>query len=160
RKNLRPRRYRCRVDHARPPGWGTAVPCKSFPTARSAHPIAMSRPALVRIVVTFQTVFCLAHLFLYETWTFSSASAAGVDAVASPALWLKLAVALLSISFVSASLLAWRYKSSAVRAYYSAAAVWLGLFSFLFIASVLAWVIFAAARFAGLALDFHCLVQI
>ena len=120
----------------------------------------MSRPALVRIVVTFQTVFCLAHLFLYETWTFSSASAAGVDVVASPPLWLKLAVAFLSISFVSASLLAWRYKSPAVRAYYSAAAVWLGLFSFLFIAAVLAWVIFAAARFAGLAIDFHRLVQL
>ena len=49
------------------------------------------------------------------------------------ALWIKLVLGVLSVSFVAASLLAFRYTNAALRAFYRAAAVWVGLLSFLFL---------------------------
>ena len=45
-------------------------------------------------------------------------------------LWIKLVLGFLSVSFVAASLLAFRYTNAALRAFYRAAAVWLGLLTF------------------------------
>lgn len=112
-------------------------------------------PRIIRFIVIVQSVLFLGHFFVYETWT---ASPSG-GAVSSP-LWLKIVLALLSVSFVSASLLAFRYTNPWLRAFYRAAAVWLGLFSFLFIAAVLSWIVFAIAGVAGLALNLHRLVEI
>jgi predicted MPP superfamily phosphohydrolase len=66
----------------------------------------------------------------------------------------------LSVSFVAASLLAFRYTNAAVRAFYFAAAVWLGLVSFLFLATVSSWTILGVARFAGLDVHFHRVVEV
>jgi hypothetical protein len=66
----------------------------------------------------------------------------------------------LSISFVAASLLAIRYTNAAIRAFYRAAAVWIGLVSFLFLAAVLSWIIFGIAQLSGLHLNFHRTVEI
>jgi hypothetical protein len=51
---------------------------------------------------------------------------------------------------VAASLLAFRYTNAALRAFYRAAAIWVGLLTFLFLAAVSSWIIFAVARLAGL----------
>jgi predicted MPP superfamily phosphohydrolase len=112
------------------------------------------RRRLIRFVLTIQSVLLLTHFFLYETWTFTSAR----DNTAGT-LWLKLVIGFLSVSFVAASLLAFRYTNSLVRTFYRAAAVWLGLLSFLFFAAVFAWVIFGFARVAGGTLNFHRLVE-
>lgn len=101
-----------------------------------------------------QSVLFAAHFLLYETWTFSPA---GSD---PGPLWIKLAVGILSISFVPASLLAFRYTNLFVRVFYRIAAVWVGLLSFLFIAVVCSWLAFAIARIAGLAIDFHRMVEL
>ncbi|MGA3210778.1 MAG: metallophosphoesterase [Terriglobales bacterium] len=102
-----------------------------------------------------QTVLFLTHLFLYETWSFSPAGNHFHGA-----LWIKLVCGVLSVSFVTASLLAFRYTNSAVRAFYRVAAVWVGLLSFLVLAALSSWIIFGVARLAGQDLNFHKLVVV
>ena len=76
------------------------------------------------------------------------------------ALWLKLALAFLSVSFIAASLLAYRYTNPVLRAFYRAAAVWLGLLTFLFLAAISSWIIFGVARLAGLDVNYHRTVEL
>jgi len=71
-----------------------------------------------------------------------------------------LAMGLLSVSFVSASLLAFRYSNSVVRVFYQIAAVWLGLLTFLFVASLFSWFILAAAELMRLPVNFHRIVEV
>ena len=109
---------------------------------------------LVGFIVIIQSVLFLTHFFLYETWTFMSAPVNTPGRIA-----IKLILALLSVSFVGASLLAFRYTNSAVRGFYRAAAVWTGLVSFLFFAAVSSWIVFAVARIAWPGVDFHRIVE-
>jgi predicted MPP superfamily phosphohydrolase len=109
---------------------------------------------LVGVIVVMQSVLCLTHLLLYETWTYSPA---GSDTPG--AFWIKLVLGFLSVSFVVASLLAFRYTNPALRAFYRAAAVWLGLLTFLFLAAVASWIVFGLARVAGLDMNFHRTVE-
>jgi predicted MPP superfamily phosphohydrolase len=113
------------------------------------------RKGLVGFIVIIQSVLFMTHFVLYETWTFSPA---GGHTPGAP--WIKLILGLLSVSFVAASLLAFRYTNSALRAFYRSAAVWLGLLTFLFIAAVSSWIIFGVARLAGLDLNFHRTVEL
>jgi len=110
------------------------------------------RTRFVAFIVIIQSVLFLTHFFLYETWSFSIS---GYEPV-----WMKLAIAFLSISFVSASLLAFRYTNPAVRIYYRTAAVWVGLLTFLLFAAVCCWMILGVATLAGAVLNFHRLVEI
>ena len=110
---------------------------------------------LIGFIAVIQLVLCLTHFLLYETWTFSPA---GSDTVG--AFWIKPTFGFLSVSFVAASLLAFRYTNIAVRAFYKAAAVWLGLLSFLFAAAISSWIILGVARVAGLHLNFHRTVEL
>jgi predicted MPP superfamily phosphohydrolase len=107
----------------------------------------------VVFIAIIQSVLFLEHYLLYETWTFSNAGQT------PGAGWIKLILAILSVSFVAASLLAYRYTTPALRAFYRAAAVWLGLQNFLFPAMVLSWIVFGAARLARFDLNFHRTVQ-
>jgi len=66
----------------------------------------------------------------------------------------------LSVSFVAASVLAFRYTNPALRAFYKGAAIWLGLLTFLFLAAVSSWIIFGVARLAGLDVNFHRTVEL
>ncbi len=115
----------------------------------------MVRKRIIALIATIQSVLCLTHLFLYETWTFSSS---GNHTHA--ARWIKLVLALLSVSFVAASLLAFRYTNAVLRAFYRATAVWMGLVSFLFFAAVSSWIIFGVALMAGLDMNFHRTVEL
>jgi hypothetical protein len=109
---------------------------------------------LIGFILTIQTVLFLAHFLLYKTWAFSPT---GEYFGAS---WLKLALGLLSVSFVSASVFAFRYTNPVLRAFYRAAAIWLGLLTFLFLASVLSWSTFGVARLVGLTVNFHLVVEL
>ena len=114
------------------------------------------RKTIIGFIAVIQSVFFLTHLLLYKTWTFSPA--AGSDT--HGAMWIKLVLGFLSVSFVAASILAFRYTNAALRAFYRAAAVWMGLLSFLFIASVSSWIIFGVARLAGMDINFHRTVEL
>jgi uncharacterized protein len=109
---------------------------------------------IIAFIVILQSVLFLTHFFLYETWTLSSAQDH------SAALWLKLLLAFLSLTFVSASLFAFRYTNTFVRVFYRIAAIWAGVLSFLVIAAVCSWIIFALALLARLDLDFHRIVEV
>jgi len=87
----------------------------------------------------------LAHWFLYETWEFFW----GVP-VASKSSPLPIVLAVLSVSFVLASLLAWRSSHVVVRVLYTVSAVWLGTLSFCFLAACLCWSSYGIARLLGL----------
>jgi predicted MPP superfamily phosphohydrolase len=115
----------------------------------------MTRKGLIGFIAIVQSVLCLTHLFLYETWTFSPAGSA-----APGAFWIKLVLGFLSVSFIAASLLAFRYTNAALRVFYRAAAVWVGMLTFLFVAAVSSWLIFGVARLAGLDVNFHRTVEL
>lgn len=113
------------------------------------------RPGLLGFIAVIQTVLFLTHFFLYETWTFSPG-----ENYTTSHLGLKLTVAALSVSFLAASLLAFRYTGGALRLFYRGAAVWLGLLTFLFVAAVSSWTVFGIARLAGLDANFHRIVEV
>jgi uncharacterized protein len=113
------------------------------------------RADLVVFIAVVQAILSLTHLILYETWTFSI-SGNGVTG----ALWLKIVLGILSISFLVASLLAWRYTGAAVRAIYKVAAVWLGLLSFFVVAAVFSWLAFGVAWVVGLHANLHLMVEV
>jgi hypothetical protein len=110
------------------------------------------RKGLISFIVIIQSILFLTHYLLYQTWTFTTTTAGF--------LWMKLALAILSVSFVAASLLAFRFTNGPLRVFYRIAAVWMGVLSFLFIASLTSWAIFAISRATGLPLNFHRLVEI
>ncbi|MGO9275326.1 MAG: metallophosphoesterase [Terriglobia bacterium] len=102
------------------------------------------RTRLAVFVVIIQTILCLVHFFVYDTW-------ASFHPVPDPAgvSRLQLAAALLSISFVAASILAFRYQSFVVRVFYTLAAVWLGAVNYLLFAAGLCWILYGSARLLG-----------
>ncbi len=99
-------------------------------------------------VATIQLILFLAHRFVYETW---------IDFLGVPdppgISRLRVALALLSVSFVAASLLAFRHSHVLVRLFYTISAVWLGLLSFCYFAACSCWILFAAIRLLGLHLE-------
>jgi len=109
----------------------------------------------VILVAIVQSILFIAHFFLYETWTFSYPGK-GVPGIIAA----RVVLGILSVSFVAASLLAFRYSNAAVRLLYRVAAIWLGLLSFLFFAGTLSWIVFGLAILSGRSWDFHLLVEV
>ena len=103
------------------------------------------RSRIVVFIAVIQGILFLAHWFLYETWEFFW----GVP-VASKSSPLPIVLAVLSVSFVLASLLAWRSSHVVVRVLYTVSAVWLGTLSFCFLAASLCWSSYGIARLLGL----------
>lgn len=113
------------------------------------------RSRIAVFVVVVQTVLFLAHWFLYETWTAFWAAPA-VPQISG----LQITLALLSVSFVLASLLAWRSSHVLVRILYTISAVWLGTLTFCFLAACLCWTIYGGALILGLHPDRRELVVV
>ena len=109
------------------------------------HRMPNLRARIAGFVVTIQSVLFLAHWFVYRTWTVfrSDSHPLGITT-------LQVALVLLSVSFVAASLLAYRYSNFFVRLFYRIAATWLGFFNFFFLAACLCWTIYLSARMFGL----------
>lgn len=102
------------------------------------------RVRIAGFVAAVQVVLFAAHWFVYETWsTFrGGADPEGVT-------WLQAAVALLSVSFVAATLLAFRSAGLAARLLYRVASVWAGVMNFLLPASAACWIVDLTGRLAG-----------
>ena len=112
------------------------------------------RKRFLGFIATIQLVLFITHYFLYQTWTF------GLPPGGSPEkLWIGLILGLLSISFVTASTLAFSYTNTPVRVLYRIAAVWMGFLSFLFVAAIVSWITYAITSTAGIILNFHHLVR-
>jgi predicted MPP superfamily phosphohydrolase len=112
------------------------------------------RKRLVVFISIIQSILFLAHIFLFQTWTFQLPVGATPGRTSATAI-----LSLLSVSFVCASLLAFRYTNALVRVFYRAAAVWMGFLSFLFVASLISWFIFAISAVAGIQIPFHRMVE-
>ena len=98
------------------------------------HLTPIMRKGIVVLLLVIQTVLLAAHFFVYETWIyFWQPAGAGWMG------WRSAAVLLPAMSFVAASLLSFKYWNGVTRVFYRAAAIWLGLFNFLFLAGVGTW---------------------
>src|SRR6202046_4423719 len=115
----------------------------------------MRRRRLTTFIAIIQGFLCLIHFFLYETWVFAPAGSHAPETF-----WAKVVFGFLSISFVTASLLAYRYTNPPLRAFYRAAAVWTGMLTFLFFASLLSWIIFGVGQLAGVAVNVPRMVEV
>jgi uncharacterized protein len=103
--------------------------------------ISALRKRITIFLAIIQTLLFATHWFVYRTWADFWAPAD--PRVNSGMAW---AIGVLSVSFVTASLLAWRYNNVLLRVIYRIAAVWLGLLSFLFFAACACWAIYGASR--------------
>ena len=99
-------------------------------------------------VLIIQSILFLIHFFLYQTWTFFADGASPHNH-----LTLRLTIAVLSVSFVAASLLAFRHSNFLVRVYYTISAVWLGFVNFAFMAACACWIFYGALGIFGLYAD-------
>ena len=85
----------------------------------------------------FQSVLLLAHFLLFETLVYAFNPRLNT-------MLLAVALAALAVSFLGASLLAFRHFNIVVRMFYKAAAVWLGTFNYLFMAACAWWLVYGA----------------
>ena len=94
-------------------------------------------------ILVFQSLLTLLHWFVCQTWIYFQ------QITDSRTIFiLRLACLLLSLTFVAASLLAWRSFSAPVRLFYTVSAVWLGAFGFFVIASFFSWIAYVVALLA------------
>lgn len=101
------------------------------------------RSRIAIAVTIIQSFLLLVHLFLYTTWSslYGAPSQPG-------RLVLRWALFALSISFVTATLLAHRFYNKPVRIFYRVASIWLGFVNFAFPAACMAWLaVFATIAF-------------
>jgi uncharacterized protein len=124
----------------------TQSPARSSPSVRARIPIAVS---------IIQAFLFLVHFVIYATWTFFR----GTTDV-SHAADLRIALAILSVSFVAASLLAHQYFNPIIRAAYTLASVWLGLVSFFFLAACASWIVYGVPLLFGVHVEKHALVAV
>src|ERR1700726_2721780 len=121
-------------------------PARSSPGVRARIPIAVS---------IIQTFLFFVHLALYATWTFFWGTPDYSRAVE-----LRIALAILSVSFVATSLLAHQYFNPLVRAAYTMASVWLGLVSFFFLSACASWIVYGVPLLFGVHLEKHALAAV
>jgi predicted MPP superfamily phosphohydrolase len=112
------------------------------------------RAGIIVFASVVQSILFLTHFFIYESWAFAT------PGNETTPLWLKVTMGVLSVSFLSTSLLAFRYTNTIIPTHYRIAAVWLGIVSFLFFAAGASWVIFSVAWIAGLDVNFHVIVEV
>ncbi|HWF37812.1 MAG TPA: metallophosphoesterase, partial [Candidatus Acidoferrales bacterium] len=101
------------------------------------------RRTRLNFILTVQLILFLAHAVVFATWV-SLAGPAPLGSISK----LAIAFALLSVSFVGSSLLAFRYYNIFVRTLYTLAGIWLGILNFVFLGSLAAWIVYAGVRIA------------
>jgi predicted MPP superfamily phosphohydrolase len=109
----------------------------------------------VLFVGIVQSILFLGHWFLYRTLV-------RFFGLANPSVLLTMRVgtALLSVSLVATSFLAFRYSNLLVRCLYTGAASWLGIFYFLILAAILAWILYGLAKLFHFPSDRKILIEI
>ena len=101
------------------------------------------RRRIAIFIAIAQTVQFLGHWFIYESWVrfWNLPDVLG----RAPLVALRIAMAVLSISFVGTSVLGFRSYGRAVRVLYTIAAAWLGALNYLFFAACGCWIVYGAA---------------
>ena len=106
------------------------------------------RARIARFISIVQSILFAVHFFLYLTWMFFVGTANSSRTVE-----LRLALALLSVSFVLSSILARVYFNLAMRAFYIVASVWLGFVNFFFMAACACWIVYGVPLLFGVHLE-------
>jgi uncharacterized protein len=99
-------------------------------------------------IAIIQSILILIHLALYGTWMFFWGPSDFV-----PVVDLRITVAVLSVSFVVASLLAHQYSNWPVRIFYTISAVWLGLVNFFFLSVCACWIVYLIPLLFGIHIE-------
>jgi predicted MPP superfamily phosphohydrolase len=109
----------------------------------------------VLFVGIVQSILLLGHWFLYRTLI-------RFFGLANPSvlLTMRVGMALLSVSLVATSFLAFRYSNLLVRYLYTGAASWLGIFYLLILAAILAWILYGLAKLFHFSLDRKILIEL
>src|SRR4030066_2309709 len=99
------------------------------------------------------SILLFGHWFLYRTLV-------PFFGVTHPAkLWtLRVAVGLLSISFIGLSFFSFRYSNLLVRTFYTASVSWFGICYLLILASLLAWIVYGLTKLFHLPMDRRTLI--
>src|SRR4030042_1420843 len=109
----------------------------------------------VLFISIIQSILFLGHWFLYRTLV----RFFGLANPSAP-LALRAAMALLSISLVATSFLAFRYSNLPVRWLYTGAASWLGIVYLLILAAIISWVLYGLAKLFHFPIDRKILIEI
>src|SRR5579863_8007587 len=102
------------------------------------------RRGILLFLAIFQTIMFAAHAIVLETWF----AFWGKPASASGQIAVEVGVLVLSISFLAASLLSFRYWNAFTRNFYRFAAAWLGTLNFVSFAAVGVWLTGALKSFS------------
>ena len=103
------------------------------------------RRRIFAFIAIIQSILFLSHWFLYETWmSFVNSGASHADVP------LAVALGLLSVSFVAASLVALRFSNLLARLFYSVSATWAGFLTYLLLGACACWGVALAAHAAGI----------
>src|SRR5579883_469409 len=137
----------CYFKHGNQFWISTAMDAETTTVEQQQQPVAVTtsslRARIAGFVATIQAILFLGHWFVYKTWVaFSTRPDAPHPALA-------IAPAVLSVTFISASLLGHRVTHMFVRMFYRLAAVWLGAMNFFFLAACLCWPLYGLAWIAG-----------
>ncbi|HEY6442867.1 MAG TPA: metallophosphoesterase [Candidatus Acidoferrales bacterium] len=101
------------------------------------------RSRFFAFILVFQSLLILLHWFVCQTWIYFQ------QITDSHTIFvLRLVLLLLSLTFVAASLLAWRSFAWPLRLFYKISAVWLGAFSFFVLAACFTWIAYVVALVA------------
>jgi len=111
-------------------------------------------------LTTFQTVLIAVHGFLFLTWVYFWAPNISGETGAydfSPLRHWRLLIALgiLSVSFLTTSIIGFNFTNVVLRLVYRITAVWLGFVNYAFFSSVLCWLVYLALRSGGARIDRH-----
>jgi uncharacterized protein len=103
------------------------------------------RVRIIKFIVIIQFILFAAHWFVYETWIAFQGrpDPSGITG-------LQAAMAVLSVTFVPASLLGFRYSNFWTKCFYKLSAVWLGMLNFFVLAACLCWAVYLVERVFGL----------
>jgi uncharacterized protein len=111
---------------------------------RVASEPARLRARIAGFVAIVQAILLFGHWFIYETWiSFWPPLDAHIAGE------LRVALAIFSVSFVGATLLAHRFDNGMVRVLYRIAAVWLGFLNFFFLAASASWLVYLVTAAIG-----------
>lgn len=113
------------------------------------------RRRIAVFAVVIQVVLGVGHWFVYETWVglWHPLDAGWVAA-------LRVMMVVMAFSFVAVSLLGFQFNNSFVRAYYTLAAVWTGIFSFCLCAACACWAVLMPALVIGWRVDSRVLAGV
>ena len=134
------------MSKANPPLESQAFPPQPVAEKTTSEESSRTRPRRFRrLIIVVQSILFLANWFLYETWIMFHPS---LDPRTLAIL--RVVFPLAALSFVSASLLAWRYFNPIVRAFYVISAIWVGLMTFCLFAAASCWIVLGLARLTNL----------